>query len=193
MPGLMVDAGVEVDVLQQVVRERRLLHVLGDAAEASPMIGHGAAAVRDHEPQRRKLLEEVRRQALHERRRVRVQVMRARRVEARVAARAHVDHRGDVVLDERFVDRKPVPIGQRRRRPVSAGRIRVQVDGDEPVLLDAALQLRQAGLRVHAGRLRQHAAAGEGSGKETRHAMDQLVADRGPRRSSSRIRRCGAP
>ena len=184
MPGLVVDTGVEVDVLQQVIRERRLLHVLGDPAEASPMIGHGAAAVRDDEPQLRKLLEEVRRQALHERGRVRVQVMRTGRVETRVAARAHVDHRGDVVLDERFVDRIPVPIGQRRRRPVSARRIRVQVDGDEPVLLDAALQLR-AGRSL--GRRRATAAACRSRrsdcGKETRHAVNQLVADGGPRRA----------
>ena len=109
--------------------------------------------------------------------------MGARRVETRITARAHVDHRRNVVLDERFINRIPVSIGQRRRRPMSSGRIRVQVDGDEPVLLDAALQLRKAGLRVHAGRLRQHAAAGEGSREEIRHTMNQLIADGGPRRT----------
>src|SRR4051812_24321555 len=44
---LVVDAGVEEDVLQQQLREGRTLHVLRQPAIAAPMIGHGAAAMRD--------------------------------------------------------------------------------------------------------------------------------------------------
>jgi hypothetical protein len=50
---LVVDAGVEEDVVQQVVFEQRLLHLLRQAAKAPPVVGHRAAAVRDHEAQRR--------------------------------------------------------------------------------------------------------------------------------------------
>ena len=153
---LVVDAGVEEDVVQQVLRQQRLLQLLRQAAEAAPVVGHRAAAVRDEEAQRREVLEQVRGQALHEGRGVGVQVVRAGGVEAGVAARAHVDHRRDVVLDHLLVDRVPVAVGQRRRGPVAARRVGVQVDADDAVLLDALLQLGDAGLRVDAGRLRQH-------------------------------------
>ena len=57
--GLVVDAGVEEDVLQQVVLQQRLLQLLRQAAEAPPVVGHRAAAVRDDEAQRREVLEQV--------------------------------------------------------------------------------------------------------------------------------------
>ena len=47
--GLMVDAGVEEDVVANHVGEQRPLHVLREAAIAAPVIRHGAAAVRDDE------------------------------------------------------------------------------------------------------------------------------------------------
>ena len=57
----VIDAGVEEHVVQQMLGERRQLHVLRDAAEPPPVIRHRAAAVRDDELQRREVLEQVRR------------------------------------------------------------------------------------------------------------------------------------
>src|SRR6516162_5132642 len=46
--GLMVDAGVEEHVVQQLL-ERRPLHILREAAIAAPMVGHRAATMgNDH-------------------------------------------------------------------------------------------------------------------------------------------------
>ena len=163
-------------------RQQRLLQLLRQAAEASPVVGHRAAAVRDQEAQRRKLLEQVRREALHEGRRVGVQVMRAGGVKGRVAAGADVDHRRDVVLHHLLVDRVPVLVAQRGAGPVAARRIGIQVDADVAVLLDAFLQLGNAGGRIDAGRLRQHRHRHEIVGKELTHPVAQLVADRGPGR-----------
>ena len=154
--GLMIDAGVEIDVVQKQLDQQGLLHLLRQAAKPPPVVRHRAAAMRDKELQRRKVLEQVGRQALHERRRISVQVMRAGGVETLIAACADMDHRRDVVLDHLLIDRIPVPAGQRRRCPVPPGRIRVQVDPNEPVIPDASLQLRNTGLRINAGRLRKH-------------------------------------
>src|SRR3989441_6508404 len=57
-PGLMIDAGVEEDVVQQVVLEERLLEILGDPAVAPPVVWDSAAPVRNYELQARKILEE---------------------------------------------------------------------------------------------------------------------------------------
>ena len=46
---MVVDAGVEIDVVEQQLAERRPLHVLGQAAVAAPVVRGGAAAMR-HEP-----------------------------------------------------------------------------------------------------------------------------------------------
>ena len=59
MPGLVVDAGVEEDVVADQVGERRPLHVLRQAAIAAPVVRHGAAAVRNDHPQRREVLEQI--------------------------------------------------------------------------------------------------------------------------------------
>ena len=88
-----------------------------------------------------KVLEQIGGQELHERRRVGVDVVRAGRVEVRIARRADVDHRRHVELDHLFVERIPLPVGQRRRGPVAARRIGVQVAADEAELVDAALEL----------------------------------------------------
>jgi hypothetical protein len=62
-----------------------------------------------------------------------------------------VDHGRDAVLDHLFVDRVPVAVVERRRSPVAAGGIGVEVDADEAVFLDALFQLGNAGLRIDAG------------------------------------------
>ena len=51
MPGLVIDAGVEEDVVANQLDERRPLHVLREPAVAPPVIRHGAAAVRNDEAQ----------------------------------------------------------------------------------------------------------------------------------------------
>jgi hypothetical protein len=108
--GLVIHAGVEEHVVRQLIFQRRLLHFLRQTAETSPVIRDCAAPMRNDETQRREVMEEVRREALHERGRIGIQVARARRMEARIAARAHVNHRGYVVLDHLFVDRIPIAI-----------------------------------------------------------------------------------
>jgi hypothetical protein len=56
---LVIDAGVEEDVLHHVLGQRRPLAACRRAREAAPVIGHRAAAVRDDEAQRREVLEQV--------------------------------------------------------------------------------------------------------------------------------------
>ena len=136
-------------------------------AIAAPVVRDGAAAVRNDEPQRREILEQIGGEELHERRRVGVDVVRAGRVEVRVARRADVDHRRHVELDHLFVERIPVLVGERRRGPVAAGRIGVQVAADEPELVDAALELARCswpaarGASAATGR-RRRSSAGRG-------------------------------
>src|SRR3984893_5572594 len=50
---LVVNTGVEENIVQQVVFQQRLLQLLRQAAEAAPVIGHRAAAMRGQEPQGR--------------------------------------------------------------------------------------------------------------------------------------------
>jgi hypothetical protein len=116
-------------------------HLQRHAAVAAPVVGHGAAAMRDHQAQRREILEQVALQQLHEHRGVGVQVVRAGAVEARVARGRHVDHGRHVQLAQRLVQRIPLAVGHRRAGPVAAARVRVQVAADEAHLLDAAAQL----------------------------------------------------
>ena len=54
----MIDAGVEEDVLEQLLGEEGLLQFLGEPAIAAPMIGRGAAAVGNDEAERREILEQ---------------------------------------------------------------------------------------------------------------------------------------
>ena len=100
--------------------------------------------------------------------------MRAGGVEARVAARAHVDHRRHVVLDQRLVDRKPVPIGQRRRVPVSAWDPGFRLTATNPYSLTQLLG--QARLRIHARRLRQHRSQFAGNSFATRWISSLQIA-----------------
>src|ERR1700691_743763 len=64
---LMIHAGVEEDVLEELLREQRLLQFLREPAIAAPMIGRGAAAMRTDEAQGREILEQVALDELHDR------------------------------------------------------------------------------------------------------------------------------
>src|SRR5215216_793533 len=83
--GQVIDAGVEEHVIEKMLGQRRPLHVLGEAAVAAPMIRRRAAAVRDDEFQRRKILEQVGGNELHEGGRVAIDVMGAGAMEAGIA------------------------------------------------------------------------------------------------------------
>src|SRR5436309_5521804 len=60
---LVIYAGVEKDILHQLLLQQWLFQLLRQAAKTAPVIGHRAAAVRDQELQRRKVLEQIRCQA----------------------------------------------------------------------------------------------------------------------------------
>ena len=165
-----------------MVAQQRLLHLLREAAVATPVIGRGAAAMRDDEAQGRKILEEIALDQLHDRGRVGVDVMRAGRMEAGIAAGRDVYHGRNVVFHHLLVDRIPVPVGQRRAPPVAAGRIRVQVDADEAVVLHAFLEFGNTCRGIDAGALRQHGRADEIVRQQGGDAVNQLVADRRPGR-----------
>ena len=63
---LVIDAGVEEDVVHQMGRQVGLLQHVGQTAIAAPMIGHRAAAMRDDELEGREIPEQVALQQLHE-------------------------------------------------------------------------------------------------------------------------------
>ena len=173
---LVVDAGVEVNVVEQELLQRRFFHVLRQTAIASPVIRHRAAAVRNDEFQGREILEDVRCQELHEGGGVAVDVVRARRVEVRIAGAAHVDHGGNFKLHHLFVNRIPPAVEQGRIGPHAAGRIGVEVQADEAEFLDATLEFGNAVLRRHPGRLRQLADTDEILRIEADDPVDQLIA-----------------
>src|SRR5208282_221097 len=55
--GQVIHTGIEEHVFQQVVAEQRALQILREATVPAPVIGNGAAAVRNDEAQRRKIAE----------------------------------------------------------------------------------------------------------------------------------------
>ena len=112
MPGLVVDAGVEVDVAHQVGGEVGFVEHVRQSAVAAPVIGHRAAAVRDHEAQFGEVTEQVALEELHEGGRVGVDVVRAGRVEIGVATARDVDHGRHFELDHGLVDRIPGRVGE---------------------------------------------------------------------------------
>ena len=67
----------EEDVLEEMLAQIRQLQVLGEAAEAPPMVGHCAAAMRDDDLQGREILEHLGGQELHEGRGVAIEIMGA--------------------------------------------------------------------------------------------------------------------
>ena len=178
--GLVVHTGVKENIVQQVLRQQGLFQLLRQPPEAAPVVRHSTTAMRDQELQGGEVLEQVAGQALHEGRGVGVQVVRASGVKAAVAAGRHVNHGGDVVLDHLFINGVPGLVAQRRRCPVAARWIGVQVDADVAVLLDTLDQLGDAGRRIDTGRLGQHGRRHEMVGKQLRHAKAQLVANGGP-------------
>src|SRR5438477_6939157 len=64
-------------------------------------------------------------------------------------------HGGYVQFAKLFVKWVPGAVGQRGRRPMTAGRIGIQIAPDEAELIDAAFEFRNAGFWRHAGTLRQ--------------------------------------
>jgi hypothetical protein len=170
-----------------MLTQQRLLQHLRKSAIPAPVIGCCTAAMRNYEAQRREVLEQIALDELHDGGRVGVDVMRPGRVEAGVAARGYMDHGRNVEFHHFLIDRVPVPVGQRRAFPVTAGWIGIQIDANEPVLLHAFLELGDTGLRIDARALRQHGRADEIVREELRNPIAELVADGGPFRGDREV------
>src|SRR5690348_5165656 len=115
----MVHAGIEVDVFEQKLGQRRTFQILRDAAVTAPVVGNCAASMRNDKFQGGKIPENVESEELHEGGRVAIEEMRAGGVEIGVAGSADVDHRRHIELDHLFVERVPEAIGERGITPVS--------------------------------------------------------------------------
>ena len=178
--GLVVDAGVEPHIVLHHLIERRPLVVERKTAIAPPMEWRRAAAVGNDQLQGREILEQVAHDQLHERRGIGVDVVRAGAMKGGIARRAHMDHRRDVKLDHLLIEFVPPAVGKRRRRPVAAGRIGIEIASDEAELVDTALELLDAAVWGHPRRLRQLAHPDEIVGIERAHAMNHLVAQLRP-------------
>ena len=177
---LVIDAGIEENVVPHDFVQLGTPVVQRQAAKAAPMERHRAAAVRNDQLERGKILEQVGQDELHERHGVGVEIIRAGGVHGRIAAARYVDHRRHVELDHLLVERIPPFVGQRRRIEVAAGRIGIEIAADEAQLLDAALEFADRVLRRHARRLRQLADADEILRIQRADAVDQVVADLRP-------------
>ena len=140
------------------------------------MIRHRAAAVRDDEFERRKILEQILLDQLHEGGGVAIDVVRAGGVEVRIARTADMDHGRHVELNHFFVQRIPPLVGQRRVGPVAPRWIGVEVAADEAELLHAAFEFRDAVCRRNTGALRQLADADEIVRIQGADPVDQFVA-----------------
>jgi hypothetical protein len=116
-----------------------------------------------------------------------VPALSAERVERRVAGRRHVHHAGHVQLDQGLVQREPVRIGHRRRRPEPPRGVGVDVAPDEAQLLDAPAQLGHRVVEAAAGRLRELADAGEVLREQPDDAADEVVADPRPGAGHGRV------
>ena len=106
-PGLVVHAGIEVDVLHEMRRKVRLVEHVRETAVAAPVVGDGTTPVGDHEAQVRKRGEQITLQELHEGGGVGVDVVRARGVKVDVATARNVNHRWHVEFDHGLVDGEP--------------------------------------------------------------------------------------
>src|SRR5258706_6078180 len=92
-----------------------------------------------------------------------------------IARHADMHHRWYFQLAEFLVKRIPVTVGQRRRGPVSARWIGVEIASDEAELVDAAFELRDTGFHRNARALRQLADADEIVRKQIADAIDAIV------------------
>jgi hypothetical protein len=138
--GLMVHARVEEDIVSDQIGQQRPLHILGKPTIAAPMVGYSSATMRNNESQRGKIFEKIRCDELHEGGGICVDVMSAGRMEIGIAGGADVNHRRDVKLDHFFVERIPIFVGQRRSRPMPAGRIGIKVAANKTKFFDAPLE-----------------------------------------------------
>ena len=91
-----------------------------------------------------------------------------------------MDYRRHFELAQLFIDRVPVPVGQRRVFPPAARRVGVEVDADETQLGHDAFELGDAVLGRHARKLRQLADGGEIAGQQGADAVDEVVGNRRP-------------
>ena len=177
----MVNAGVEIDVVQhQLLQGRLALHGLHQPAEPAPVVGHGATAVGDDKLDGREVSQQIRSQHLHEGGGVRAQVMGAGGVEGWVAGGADMDHGGHVQFAQLLVEGIPIAVSQGWAVPVAAAGVRVQVAADEAELINAPLQFRDAVAQRRTGGLRQLRHAHEVARVEPCDAVDQFVAMLGP-------------
>ena len=176
----MIDAGIEEYVAENALVKVAEPHVLSHAAEPSPVIGHGAAAMRDDEFDLRKIGEHVRHHEMHESGGVRPEIVGTRRVHRRMTGAADMDHRRHVELAHRLVERIPVAVAKRPVLPVAARRVRVQVAADEAHLFDAAPKFGDAAFDRCLGALRQLTDRHEILRKHVADTPDEIVAMFGP-------------
>src|SRR5262245_43109199 len=101
-------------------------------------------------------------------------------MEAGIARGTDVHHGWHVEFHHLFVELVPPPVGQRRRGPVAARRIGIEVAAHETEFLHAAFELSDATIRGYARRLRQLAYADEVVGIERADAVDHLIAQLRP-------------
>ena len=130
----MIDTRIEVNVVADHFIQRRALGVLGKTSIAPPVIRNGTAAMRDDEPERWEIFEEIGCDELHERRRIRVDVIGAGCMETGIACGADMNHRRHIEIDHFFVERIPIFVGQRRRVETATRWIRIQIAPNEPQL-----------------------------------------------------------
>src|SRR4051794_2158945 len=83
--GLMVNAGVEKNVVHDVTLQIRLSEHVGEPAVTTPVIRYGATAMRDDKAESRKIPEQIALDQLHEGDSIRSYVISAGRMQGRVA------------------------------------------------------------------------------------------------------------
>src|SRR5690606_13232089 len=84
--GLVVNTGVEVNVLHDVLSQRWALEHVGQTAVTAPVIGNSTTTVRNDNAQIREVLEEIALNQLHESCGISVDVVSTRGMEVVVAA-----------------------------------------------------------------------------------------------------------
>src|SRR5437899_11055934 len=134
----MCDAGIEVELgLNHLIVWRRR-GILCQTTIPPPMIGYGAATVRDDEADRGEIPEEIGCDELHECGGIRVNVVGAGSMEIGITGGADVNHCWHVELDHFLVERIPMLVGQRWGIPIASRWIRIQIAANKTQLLDAS-------------------------------------------------------